>query len=520
MNSAIRASLVMPVLLACATGSRARPAGTYPSDSLAIVAAQRQIRSDSIRARERAVAEAWAILQKPVPFEPTRHGLTGEATELIDRKAWYLYFNRGLTVTLEGRADLGLDEDAARALARARIDAVRRRLVERGTALGRISADESHPVPDEQSAGLVEFVVRGELTVVDIPPPGADPPPADRALIALGPYGSQRYPMASVGVFYATDRKRTAGRDPEDFYGPEESVGGALEFGRLQVSVPRVHRPGQVERPVWYRLERTTDLERHMVVQDIRPLDSTEFLDSLRRAIGRSGGKEALVFIHGYNVTFHDAALRTAQLTYDLSFDGAPILYSWPSKGSLFRYSADRESAEWSAAHLAAFLQSVVAVTGAKQVHVIAHSMGNLALVRALEKLASAPARDTLFNNLVLAAPDVPLDRFQQQLAPVIRPLARRLTVYMSGRDKALWASRLLTTHLRLGEATDPVVVVRDTDTIDASAASTDLLGHGYIASSKELIDDLVLLVAQKRPPPRGRLRPMSVAGSAYWRIP
>jgi esterase/lipase superfamily enzyme len=146
--------------------------------------------------------------------------------------------------------------------------------------------------------------------------------------------------------------------------------------------------------------------------------------------------------------------------------------------------------------------------------------MGNLVLVQALAKVAASPVRDTLFANLVLAAPDVPLNLFQQQLAPAIRPLARRLTIYMSGRDKALWASRLLSTHLRLGEATDPMVVVRDTDTIDASTASTDALGHGYIASSKDLIDDLVLLLGQKRPPPRSRLRAASASGGAYWRFP
>jgi esterase/lipase superfamily enzyme len=366
----------------------------------------------------------------------------------------------------------------------------------------------------------VEFVARGELTTVDVPPPGAEPPAAERVVTAAGPSGYLRYRWGAVGVFYATDRRRTGSRAVENFYGADESEDGALELGRLEVSVPRVHRPGLVERPIWYRLERTTDPNKHMVVRDIRPLGEAVFLDSLRQAVGRSGGKEALVFIHGYNVTFHEAALRAAQLTYDLSFDGAPILYSWPSKGSLFRYSADRESAEWSASHLAGFLQSVVAVTGAKQVHVIAHSMGNLVLVQALAKVAASPVRDTLFANLVLAAPDVPLNLFQQQLAPAIRPLARRLTIYMSGRDKALWASRLLSTHLRLGEATDPMVVVRDTDTIDASTASTDALGHGYIASSKDLIDDLVLLLGQKRPPPRSRLRAASASGGAYWRFP
>jgi esterase/lipase superfamily enzyme len=35
--------------------------------------------------------------------------------------------------------------------------------------------------------------------------------------------------------------------------------------------------------------------------------------------------KDAFVFIHGYNVSFEDAARRTGQFAYDLKFVGAPI---------------------------------------------------------------------------------------------------------------------------------------------------------------------------------------------------
>ena len=69
------------------------------------------------------------------------------------------------------------------------------------------------------------------------------------------------------------------------------------------------------------------------------------------------------------------------------------------------------------------------------------------------------------------------------------------------------------------GEATRPPLVVRDTDTIDASNIPTDLLGHGYIASSQAILDDLVLLLQRKQSPPRGKLRPVKVASLEYWRL-
>ena len=42
-----------------------------------------------------------------------------------------------------------------------------------------------------------------------------------------------------------------------------------------------------------------------------------------------------VVFVHGFNVNFEDAVYRTAQITYDLQFDGAPFLFSWPTSGNI-----------------------------------------------------------------------------------------------------------------------------------------------------------------------------------------
>ena len=41
--------------------------------------------------------------------------------------------------------------------------------------------------------------------------------------------------------------------------------------------------------------------------------------------------KQVFVFVHGFNVSFENALRRTAQIAYDLNFDGAPFLFSWPS---------------------------------------------------------------------------------------------------------------------------------------------------------------------------------------------
>ena len=68
----------------------------------------------------------------------------------------------------------------------------------------------------------------------------------------------------------------------------------------------------------------------------------------------------ALVFVHGFNTSFEHALFRTAQIAYDIKFDGAPFLYSWPSKGALSSqdYSYDRESAGAAEPYLRQFLET------------------------------------------------------------------------------------------------------------------------------------------------------------------
>ena len=50
----------------------------------------------------------------------------------------------------------------------------------------------------------------------------------------------------------------------------------------------------------------------------------------------------------------------------------------------MLSYSTDRKSADAAVDKLVAFLDEVEAATGAKQIHIVAHSMGNRVLLPAL----------------------------------------------------------------------------------------------------------------------------------------
>ena len=64
------------------------------------------------------------------------------------------------------------------------------------------------------------------------------------------------------------------------------------------------------------------------------------------------------------------------------------------------------------------------------------------------------------------------------------------------------------------------MVITRGADTIDASSLKTDLLGHGYIASNKSLIDDLVRLLRDKLALPRSGLERVDTQMGTFWRFP
>lgn len=205
------------------------------------------------------------------------------------------------------------------------------------------------------------------------------------------------------------------------------------------------------------------------------------------------------MFVHGYNVSFEDAARRTGQIAYDLAFVGAPIFYSWPSNGNKIDYLKDETNIGWSTPHFQHFLTLLSRYSGAERVHIIAHSMGNRAVCDALKALSYNQDNRLRFNHLVLAAPDIDADTFRE-LAETLRRLSGRITLYESSRDKAIRASKLIHGNPRAGE---PLLVIAGLDTIDASTIDTDFLGHSYFSDNWPLLSDIHSLLFKDDPPSR-----------------
>jgi tetratricopeptide (TPR) repeat protein len=115
---------------------------------------------------------------------------------------------------------------------------------------------------------------------------------------------------AVLKVYYATDRKNTGATDPTEVYAGDR---GPLTLGTATVSIPRDHRMGAVETPSIWRLEWCNDPERFVVLLSVDETDKAQFFKDVSARVKKSAGKSAFIFVHGYNVTFTDAARRTAR---------------------------------------------------------------------------------------------------------------------------------------------------------------------------------------------------------------
>lgn len=307
---------------------------------------------------------------------------------------------------------------------------------------------------------------------------------ADRVSWATAGLSPDATPSTTVQLYYGTNRPQ--------FQASAQS--SPNHYGRCEVSIPKRHQFGQLERPSFWRLEFRESAARHVVLQHVEPLDADQCLGRLRNDLTRDDESALFIFVHGYNVTFPEAARRTAQMAFDLQFRGVPLFYSWPSRGSLTGYSDDLRSAEASATPLAEFLTRVATETGARKIHLVAHSLGNRGLVGALAQLGQSTGERVKFNQVVFAAPDLDAGQFATDIAPRIRPVVERVTIYSSGSDLALWASRLWHRTVRLGQSGPYWTKIRTydwIDVIDVTAVGFEWFELGHSAYGGELLADL-----------------------------
>ena len=206
--------------------------------------------------------------------------------------------------------------------------------------------------------------------------------------------------------------------------------------------------------------------------------------------------ERTLIFVHGFNNQFSDAAARAMLLKDNLGADSEVVLWSWPSRRDAFdaSYRYDKESTQGVA--LRRFEELLEALTQGvgtpPSLDILAHSMGGYHATNAVERLSSHGSPPHL-RNLVFAAPDVPTDEFRFALENIRRSVGR-ITLYACGWDWALSVSQRLNQHARVGMGGREIFVDSRLDSINVSA---ELLSgnHSYVFDAGPTLQDMKTLL-------------------------
>jgi esterase/lipase superfamily enzyme len=308
----------------------------------------------------------------------------------------------------------------------------------------------------------------------------------------------------TLNVFYVTNRAlrgAQAGCTDEQFGITTDPA--QTRAGICRINVPRNHVTGELKFTKDLR-QSSSEYFKFIGHKTSTVTDVVALLKKSRRI--------PLVFVHGFNVKFQDAILRSAQLAYDLKYQGPLVLFSWPAgAGDGFiddklinvTYRNNKKSAEESVEVIKKFFSELQKEN--LKINLLVHSMGHQVVLPALNEMAldnTLTENKSFLNELILNAPDFELQQFPE-MAENIKKISQRVTLYCSYNDNAMVASEVFNKTTRLGACAN----VEGIDTInvsliDAPALGIAGLGHGYYSSRPILSDIFQVLIgldAKKR---------------------
>jgi esterase/lipase superfamily enzyme len=298
---------------------------------------------------------------------------------------------------------------------------------------------------------------------------------------------------------------------------------GSLTYGASLVSVPKTNYETADAKLafVWGPVGINRNPSKNIFLHDVSTLNPKEFFSEVTQTT-KSNTKKAVLYVHGYNVTFENAIRISAQLKHDMGFDGLALAFSWPSRGNFAQYTVDEANVEWSKTDFIKLVKNLCDQTHIETLNIVAHSMGSRVTTSALISLLNdSPGYRKCLGELVLASPDIDADFFKRDIIPRLTAHKLPITLYSSSKDVALKASKTIHgKYPRAGESGKEITVVEGVETIDTSEVSDSMFGHSDYAETEILIQDLTALIVKgQRAKQRSKLIPMTYEGSGlgYW---
>jgi len=225
--------------------------------------------------------------------------------------------------------------------------------------------------------------------------------------------------------FYVTNRRevRPDGELDERFENQREA---GLRFGFFDTAIEPSLGIGMLVNPTdWFQNE-------EIRLRDVRGLERSAFIEKLRAQVGESPYRSLLINVNGFRERFPSALRKTAFVGHILDINSPVLLFDWPGdQGTSPRaYRHARRVAKASGAELAATLELVIREIQPDRLWLVANSMGAQVVVDALSLLyqeSDLADADTEIEDVLLTAPDVDHDEFDQRFKQEIKALANHL---------------------------------------------------------------------------------------------
>jgi esterase/lipase superfamily enzyme len=261
----------------------------------------------------------------------------------------------------------------------------------------------------------------------------------------LGEQGSMRY-------FYVSNRQMAGdSKILENRFGSEREP--KLKFGFYDTKIePSVGLGMFINPSEWFQTE-------EIIIKNMQALQQETFVEQLRTLVDKSPQRSLLIVVHGFRERFPSALRKTAFVGHILDIDSPVMMFDWPGDqgSSLSGYQRAQSVATESGAELAKALELIVRDVQPDKTWLIANSMGAQVVAKAFSHLYQNPEfadKEIEFEDVILTAPDISHEEFDNQFKREITALTRNLTVYVSSNDRALVMSRIINRDTRRGEST------------------------------------------------------------------
>jgi len=333
----------------------------------------------------------------------------------------------------------------------------------------------------------------------------------------IRPFAVERNFNEIIG--YVTDRKAGPTVDGNVTYLGQYA--DRASYGLITVQVPQHHPAGS---PI-----------DASAIKKVESIPYPEFLKFLQD----QSAKPLVIWIHGYRLSFPVSTAYCAEIARDLDIDANVLTFDWASNESVLGYSRDLLQIPQSTKHLVDLLETINNDVKPAKIIIIAHSLGCRLVCLALQQLYENPnTRHLKLDHVILLAPNVDREEFNQNFKSGLQASVNRLTIYVASDDNVLLLGKLLynVDSIGLPEQFSPDTNLDEIQTflyyekqipgkidlVDVSFSKKDFLRKHRLFLERPVLEDLFWLIHGDYPAAKRHL--LRYKGTKnptnYWVIP